>query len=170
MHWPPKLTTTGPDTGRSQQDALVVRHQVSDCLRQSGRNFASRDHDPRGTGVALPHTRQNERDPAASGGHSEASHVWRELDDRRVRRHPERSPKQQVARWKDWTTFGPAASVCLEEVSAGALAGLVPRRHQSPKVHRDVAGLALVRVLFLLVVRWTFRTGRYDTCCGLQRL
>jgi hypothetical protein len=45
--------------------------------------------------------------------------------------------------------------VCLEEASAGILASLVPQRDQPPQVHGDVVGLALVRVLYLLLVIWT---------------
>jgi hypothetical protein len=40
----------------------------------------------------------------------------------------------------------------------GVLARLIAQRHQPPQVDRDVIGLALVRVLCLLVARWMFRT------------
>jgi hypothetical protein len=66
---------------------------------------------------------------------------------------------------------GPASAGAVDDVvgfasrrglvtAAGELAGLVPQRDQPPQVDRDVVGLA----------RWTFRTGRCDTCCGLQRV
>ncbi len=40
------------------------------------------------------------------------------------------------------------------------LAPLVPQGHQPPQMDRDVVGLALVCVLYLLLVRWTLRIGR----------
>jgi hypothetical protein len=40
-------------------------------------------------------------------------------------------------------------SVCLEEVSAGVLATLIAQRDQPPQVDRDVAGLAVVCILYL---------------------
>jgi hypothetical protein len=39
--------------------------------------------------------------------------------------------------------------VCLEEVSAGELAVLIPQRDQPPQVQRDLIGLGVVRVLYL---------------------
>jgi hypothetical protein len=42
-----------------------------------------------------------------------------------------------------------SADVCLEEVSAGELAALVPLRDQAPQVDRDVIGLAVVCILYL---------------------
>ena len=38
--------------------------------------------------------------------------------------------------------------VCLEEVSAGELAGLVAEGDQAAQVDGDVVGLALVRILY----------------------
>jgi hypothetical protein len=49
-------------------------------------------------------------------------------------------------------------NVCLEEVSAGVLAALVPQRDQAAEMNRDVVGLAVVCVLYLSEARTTRTT------------
>jgi hypothetical protein len=60
--------------------------------------------------------------------------------------------------------------VCLEEVSAGELAVLVPQGHQAAELDGDVVGLALVCILYLCREAWTARTRTARDHSSAQRL